>query len=103
MSKRWNCPDFHGFGSRWVYLIFFLSLLSTSCHLMCGIVDPGSLDSLIRLPCLVTGSSLELKYSQPFLNGSIGSFYYYHIHSLFNYTPLRKLFLLSTIDDYILT
>jgi hypothetical protein len=23
MSKRWNCPDFHGFGSRWVYLIFF--------------------------------------------------------------------------------
>jgi hypothetical protein len=39
---------------------FLVSLVSTSCHLMCGIVDPGSLDSLISLPCLVTGSSLEL-------------------------------------------
>lgn len=59
---------------------------------MCGgIVDPG-LPGFPYKPALPSnGIFTGIKYSHPFLNGSIGSFFLNHIHSLFNST-LRKLF-----------
>lgn len=102
----------HGFGSRLpfcflvifgIFLFCLGSLVSTSCHLsMCGgIVDPG-LPGFPYKPALPSnGIFTGIKYSHPFLNGSIGSFF--KITSTLYSTPHYVSYLLSTTVDYILT